>query len=49
MLIVFRQSDGLNMMRAASCSISVFGLCIFKFTNSFSMKMKLRHELYLLL
>jgi len=47
--IAFQNANGLNMMRAASYSISVFGLSIFKFTKSFSMKMILRHALYLLL
>ncbi len=42
-------ANGLNMVRAASYSISVYGLSIFKFTKSFSMKMKLRHALYFLL
>jgi len=37
------------MMRAASYSLHLFGFRIFKFTKSFSMKMILRHELYLLL
>jgi len=41
--------NGLNMMRAALCSIFFFGFLIFKFTNSFSVKKKLRHALYLLL
>jgi hypothetical protein len=43
------QHNGLNMMRAALCSISFYVSRIFKFTKSFSMKMKLRHELYFLL
>ncbi len=38
----------LNMVRAALYSISFFGFLIFKFTNSFSVKKKLRHGLYLL-
>ena len=39
----------LNMMRAELCSISFYVSCVFKFTKSFSMKMKLRHALYFLL
>ncbi len=42
-------TNGLNMMRAALCSLHFFGFYIFKFTKSFSMKMKLRHALYFLL
>ena len=39
----------LNMMRAAFYSIFFFGFRNFKFTKSFSMKMKLRYALYFLL
>jgi hypothetical protein len=42
-------SIGLNMVRAALYSISFLWFKYFKFTKSFSVKMKLRHALYFLL
>ena len=42
-------ANGLNMVRAALYSISFLWLTYFQIYNSFSMKMKLRDALYLLL
>jgi len=41
--------NGLNMMRAASCSISFLWFIYFDVVDSFSLKKERRHELYLLL